>query len=295
MYGDFLNMLLEVAANIFSATCRMKNFEEAASSLFKTDAAMDRAAMIGSLCFSRERIFGGVSRLISWDKHSPRRFEARPDRPQLDREPNPVKATTQAKGGPRDESEFPKLTDHRDVKVRSVIDIHLWDRAGWMGAAYGCVNPKKPPFLALMFRDRDAATKIFERWRERFGSADKEDEIHIGIVRRFSAEHPTHYGMVVTSKIPSDQEDSQIVMLASRSLTMEPSDDVNLTRFLDLYQSAGAYLLMPMVMVPGQPPELIDGLFLLKRSLRVKMAADIGPSDVESMFLRIRGLWPYQA
>ena len=164
-----------------------------------------------------------------------------------------------------------------------------------MGAAYGCVNPKKPPFLALMFRDRDAATKIFERWRERFGSADKEDEIHIGIVRRFSAEHPTHYGMVVTSKIPSDQEDSQIVMLASRSLTMEPSDDVNLTRFLDLYQSAGAYLLMPMVMVPGQPPELIDGLFLLKRSLRVKMAADIGPSDVESMFLRIRGLWPYQA
>lgn len=289
VYGDFLNMLLEVAATIFSATCHTKNFEEAASRLFKTDAAMDRAAMIGSLCFSRERIFGGVSRLTSWDKHSPKKFEARLDRPQVDREPSPSKATTQAKGEPREEPEFPKLIDHRDVKVRSVIDIHLWDRAGWMGAAYGRVNPKAPPFLALMFRDRDSATKIFERWRERFGNADKEEEIHIGIVRRFSAEHPTHYGMVVTSKIPRDQRDSRIAMFASRSLTVEPSDDVNLTGFLDLYQKTGAYLLMPMVMVPGQSPEFIDGLYLLKRSLSVKMAADVGPSDLENMFLRVRG------
>lgn len=201
----------------------------------------------------------------------------------------------QPKGGSRDEPEFPKLTDHRDVKVRSVIDIHLWDRAGWIGAAYGRVNPKAPPFLALRFRDRDAATKIFERWRERFGRADKEEEIHIGIVRRFSAEHPTHYGMVVTSNIPRDQGDSQIAMLASRSLTMEPSDDVNLTGFLDLYQKAGAYLLMPIVMMQGRPPEFIDGLYLLKRSLSVKMASDVGQNDLENMFLRIRGLEPDQA
>jgi hypothetical protein len=47
MYGDFSSMLLEIAATIFSATCRTKNFAEAASRLFKTDAA-DRAAMIAT-------------------------------------------------------------------------------------------------------------------------------------------------------------------------------------------------------------------------------------------------------
>lgn len=289
VYGDFLSMLLEVATVIFSATCTAKNFEEAADRLFKTDAAMDRVAMIGSLCISRQRIFGGVSRLNSWDKCSPRRFEAKLERPQVKRELRPARADTQAKGEIFDEMELPKLTDHRNVKVRSVIDIHLWDRAGWMGIAFGVVNPKAPPFMALMFKDRDAAVKIFERWRERFGTEDKEEEIHIGIVRRFSAEHPTHYGMVITSEIPRDQRDSRLTMLASRSLTMEPADDVNLSRFLDDYKKAGAYLLMPVVMLPGQPPQLIEGSYLIKRSLEVKIAADVGPNDLENMFLELRG------
>ncbi len=290
VYGDFLNMLLEVAATIFSATCRTKNFSDAVPRLFKTDAAMDRAAMIGSLCFSRQRIFHGVSRLTAWDKHSPKKFEARPNRPTVDRErPSSIRATkTREKG--REEPDFPKITDHRDVKVHSVIDIHLWDRAGWMGTAYGVVDPNAPPFMALMFKDRDAAATIFERWQERFGTTDKEEEIHIGIVRGFSAEHPTHYGLVITSKVPTDSRDSRVAMLASRSLTMEPTDDVNLTGFLDLYKKAGAYLLMPILMVPGQQPQFIDGLYLLKRALHVKMAADVNPHDLENLFLGPRGL-----
>ena len=48
VYGDFLNMLLEIAATIFSATCHAKSFGDTACRLFKTDAAMDRArALLG--------------------------------------------------------------------------------------------------------------------------------------------------------------------------------------------------------------------------------------------------------
>lgn len=289
-YGDFLNMLLQVAGIIFSATCSAKNFEEATTRLFKTDTAMDRVAMIGSMCFSRSRVFGGVSRLSFWDKHSPKRFEARLNRPRIEREDLPTNADEQAEEEVRDETKFPKLTDHRDVKVRSVIDIHLWNRAGWMGAAYGVIDSKAPPFMALMFKDRDAAVRIFERWRERFGTADKEEGIHIGIVRQFSAENPAHYGMVITSKIQGDWGDSRFAMIASRSLAMEPSDEVNLTGFLDLYKKAGAYILMPVVMVPGQALQFIEGHHLLKRSLQVKMAAEVGPNDLENMFLKPRGL-----
>ena len=146
--------------------------------------------------------------------------------------------------------------------------------------------------MALMFKNQEAAAKIFERWRERFGAVDQEEEIHISIIRRFSAEHPAHYGMVVTSGVKARPEGSQLAMVVSRSLTMEPSDEVNLTGFLDLFKKAGAYLLMPMVIMPGQRPQFIDKLHLLKRTLHVKMAADVGPNDMENMFLKPRGLTP---
>lgn len=291
VYGDFINMLLEVAGTAFSATCHAKDFKEAMHQLFQSDGAMDRAAMIGSLCFSRQRIFSGVARLAEWDKHLPKKFDARPNRPSVVRERPALKEAREGEATSED-FRFSKMTDHRDVKVHSVIDVHLWNRAEWMGAAYGVAHPKAPPFMALMFKSRDAAAKIFERWRERFGSADVEEEIHIGIVRRFSSEHPAHYGMVITSEPPKDARDSRIAMMASRSLTMEPANDVNLSTFLDLYKKAGAYLLMPALVTPGQTLQFIDGLYILKRTLHVKMAIDVGPNDAENLFLGPRGLQP---
>lgn len=289
MYGDFLNMLLEVAGTAFSSTCYAEDFEDVVHQLFHTDGAMDRAAMIGSLCFSRQRIFNGVARLAKWDKYSPKRFEARPNRPSVVRERPAIKEAR--KGSSASENfHFSELTDHRDMRVHSVIDVHLWNRAEWMGTAYGVAHPKMPPFMALMFKSRDAATKIFERWRERFGSADVDEEIHIGIVRHFSTEHPAHYGMVITSELPKDSHDSRVAMMASRSLTMEPANDVNLIAFLNMYKKAGAYLLMPALLTPGKTLEFIDGLYILKRNLHVKMAVDVGPHDLENFFLAPRGL-----
>lgn len=289
VYGDFLNMLLEVAGTAFFATCHAKDLKEAVHQLFQADGALDRAAMIGSLCFSRHRIFSGVARLAEWDKHSPKKFQPRPNRPAVIRE-QPARKEEKDGDAASEESQFAKMTDHRDVTVRSVIDVHLWDRAGWTGAAYGMADPKAPPFIALMFKNREAAAKIFERWRERFGSADVEEEIHIGIIRHFSPEHPAHYGMVITSEPPKDLQGSRVAMMASRSLTMEPANDVNLSNFLNLYRNAGAYLLMPALVTPGQTLLFIDGLDILKRNLHVKAAIDVGPNDAENMFLGPRGL-----
>ncbi|WP_208452528.1 hypothetical protein [Burkholderia gladioli] len=289
VYGDFLNMLLEVAATIFSATCHAKNLKDAVYQLFRVDGAMDRAAMIGSLCISRQRIFKGVARFAARDTHSSKKFEARPNRPLIVRERSTLKEGKKEDVASED-FHFSKMTDHRDVKVHSVIDVHLWNRAEWMGAAYGVTYPQAPPFMALVFRNREAASKIFERWRERLGLADVEEEIHIGIVRRFSDKHPTHYGMVITSEPPRDLHDSRVAMMASRTLTMEPSNDVNLSAFLDLYKKAGAYRLMPMLLAPDQTLQTIDGLSILKRTLHVKIAADVGPNDPENSFLAPRGL-----
>lgn len=291
-YGDYRHMLLEVAGTVFGATCYATNLKDAGSRLLKNDAAIDRVAMIASLCFSRQRIFHGVARLRTWDELSPRSYDATPDRPQVQRK---APSSTWPENNVREGYKFPKVTDHREIRVRSVIDVHLWDSAGWTGAGYGVLDPRLPPFIALMFKSREAAIKIFNRWRERFGEADKEEEIHIGIVRRFSTEHPTHYGMVITSKYPETEEDLKFATITSRTLTMEPANDVNLTGFLEMYKKAGAYLLIPIVITPGEPPETISGLHLLKRSLTVKMADDVRPGDLENLFLQPRGHLPAKA
>lgn len=288
-YSDFLDMLLEVASLIFVATCRAKDMEQALSRLFKNDAAMDRVAMVGSLGLSRSRIFGGVSRLAEWEEHSPKRYELLSTRPRIDRQASEPKAGERSTSSDdvQSSSGRPTVNDHRRIVVRSVIDANLWDRAKWSGALYGDMGPGAPPLLALMFRDREAAERIFVRWRERFGQVDEEEEIYVGIVRRFSAEHPAHYGMVVTSRLPPDEE--RLATVASRTLTMEPADDVNLMRFIEWYERAGAYLLVPAVWTGAGRPEFLRDNFLLKRTLSVKNAVDVAPGDMEAMFLRLKG------
>ncbi|SDY65724.1 hypothetical protein SAMN04487939_104288 [Lysobacter sp. yr284] len=291
VYPDFQRMLLEVAATVFWATCQTRSHGDAASQLLQGGAAGDRLAMIGSLCLSRSRIFGGVARLDKWGEHSPRQYELRVDRPTVIPQAPQMPPSSSATEDPDDD--FRKVTDHLEVQVRSVIDVHLWDQAAWSGAAYGSFGLTAPPFLALMFKDEVAATRIFERWRERFGDCDEAEEIYIGIIRQYSTVHPAHYGMVLTSRLPDADSRVGLSTVVSRSLSMEPADDVNLSRFLTEYERVGAYLLMPMVLAPGQAqPILLKHLLLLKRALSVKVAAEVGPVDPKLMFLGPRGLRP---
>lgn len=283
-YGDYHDMLLEVAGAVFSSTCHVNSPKEALPRLFENDAAIDRVAMVGSVCLSRARIFGGVSRLAAWDRHSPERYDALPTRPRIVRSATAMRRGESKKGDEEGSPDRPAVHDHRDMRVRSVIDVHLWDRAKWIGAAYGDVGPHAPPWFGLMFTDGDAGTRIFERWRERFGDVDEDEEIYIGIVRNFSAEHPTHYAIIVTSKL---QDDDRLSMVASRTHIMHPTNVVNLSRFLTAYRRSGAYLLMPAIYSGSGPPSFLRDLALMKRTLSVKDAVEITATDIESAHLKL--------
>ncbi|SDC02969.1 hypothetical protein SAMN05216185_101229 [Pseudomonas guariconensis] len=289
MHAQFLDLLLRVATNVFTATCHIKEFEVAIEQLFKSDAAMGRLAMIGSVCNSRERMFNGVARLDMWNERNPHCYAAKPHRPQVKRE-TVAEARLAQSEEQSGNTDFPAtLKDHRQLTVRSVIDVHLWDRAGWLGTAYGTFSHNAPPFMALLFKDRSSAIKIFERWRDRFGAVDKNEALHISIIRQLYNQPATHYGLVITSRPSESVTDSQYESLASRSMTMTPETDINLCRFLDDHQRAGCYLLVPAVMEPERPPEIIKDVYLLKRNLHVKTAAEVGPHDMEHLFLVSRG------
>ena len=71
----------------------------------------------------------------------------------------------------------PTVTRHREMKVLSVIDIHSWNEATWTGVAYAQYRQDSPPILALFFQHPAPTRRIFERWRDRFGTVDVNHDI----------------------------------------------------------------------------------------------------------------------
>ena len=169
--------------------------------------------------------------------------------------------------------------------MRSVIDYNLWNTAGWKGTLFASYGPQTPPVIGLLFKDREAARTIFERWRERFGTVDRNDEIYLSIIQDVSDTHRAHYNVLVTSGLkPLQARQPGGTMVLSRFNRMQPDVDTNLRNFLSYYKKAGNYLLMPAVMESGEP-QLIPGFSILKRALVVKSARDVGPHDVEQCCL----------
>ena len=139
--------------------------------------------------------------------------------------------------------------------------------------------------IALMFEDETAARAIFERWRERFGADDANDDIYIAVVHDVDPANPSHYTMMVTSRVErSAFVDTEHLMVSTRTNTMTPETSENLDLFLAHFTKAGHFELMPAVQKNGDWQPLFD-LGIKKRALSVMNADDIGREHIEFMAL----------
>ena len=272
--------LMEVAGVTMASVCMMKDAEATLKRLCSDEAVMERLSMIGIAANSYERVFGSsVSQLDDRSEFVRSRFPLQPNRPLIQRRKLDPTNDEDA------DEDVPEAPGHRDVGVRSVIDIHLWNRAGWKGAAYLNGTPRTPPAIALLFTNRDAGGKIFERWRDRFGAADKDEELYIAIIKDVSADHPAHYKVMITARPPGEASDAKGLVFVSRSLTMEPASDVNLERFLAEYGRCGVYSLLPALWSGSGIPNFLFDQAILKRQLSVKSATRVDSNDMEVMAL----------
>lgn len=279
--------LIGLAATIFAATCFVKDLQQTVERFFTNEAVLDRVSMIVVAGNSRQRIFKkAVSKLGDWAQLATTSFPLVQSRPCIRR--RALGAAVENDDAAAIDTRSPSWPkNHRDLGVRSVIDLHLWNRAGWTGAAFADWGAAYPPAIALMFTDEDAARKIFQRWRERFGEIDKDGDIYIAIVRGISAENPAHYRVLITSRLPSEDKRSgnRSLMVASRIQTMHAESDANLVRFLDAYGRSQAFLLLPAILRSGSSPQFLLELAILKRKLSVKNASEVGEHDIEMMAL----------
>lgn len=250
--GDVQRFLIEVAAKVLCTTCVMNDAEDFLKRLYVDEAVQHRMVIIAVAGNSYHRVASrSASRMTDWQEAVKESYELRDERPTL----TLVKLTRDDPSEVDEDSdspdrEPPNLRDHRAINIRSVIDIHAWDKARWRGTAYLEFSPDQPPCIALLFEKKDGARRIFERWRERFGMRDTDDEIYIAIVRKLPNENPHHYCIVITSKCPETEDSvpNQVFLMASRSLVMTPDNDENLERFLRSYNRLGAFFLLPALM-----------------------------------------------
>jgi hypothetical protein len=264
------------AAGMTLAYCFI--MEDAAGTLDRLhhddEGLQERIGMIAAASNSRQRVFGDkVARMSARPAAVRTAYPMREIRPALERA-DPSLA----------DREFED--DHRVRRVQSVIDLHAWDAARWRGTAF-MTQPDGTPALGLMFENGNAARVIFERWRERFGSEDADDDIYLAIIQDIDAAHPTHYRVLVTSRVNAD--DGALVTMATRTMTVPAQSRKHVDNFTAAVAKHGSYDVMAAVLAPGisEPVPLYD-LAIRKRHLSVKSAPAIGPSDLEQMAISTR-------
>ena len=285
-------MLVQLSGTIFVATCGTDDMEATLNRFFDDEAVQYRIAMISVVGNSHQRVFkSGIARLDDWTTLAQTAFPLRPDHPTIVRRKLESGSETEDDTEIEDAGhEFQRWSkDHREFSVRSIIDVHLWNEAGWVGIAFAAWGPSNPPAMALMFTNAESARKIFEHWHQRFGKIDQNEEIFLAVVRGISVTNPAHYRLLITSNVRGENKDDrgQKIMVASRIHTMEAESDINLARFLDAYNKVGAYVLMPAVWTGNGAPEFLSDLSISKRQLSVKLASEIGEHDIETVAIKV--------
>ena len=270
-----LPALTESAGSVLAATCYGRDMQEFLKHLHEDELVGNRLATVTVTSNMYSRIFGrSFSRLSDFTIPEDETFPIR-KRPEIkEREAVSGDVTIADFGG----------KNHRTVGVRSVIDVPLWDRAKWRGAAFFGFGPTVPPIIALAFEHQEAAEQIFVRWRDRFGKYDSNEDIYISIVKGISPANPAHYQILITSSLLTESPTSSYkpTVYIGRSLPVTPDTSTNLDRFLNEYQRIGAYGLAPAILKNGNA-EPLTNLAILKRSLAVRHYDDIGPNDHEVM------------
>jgi hypothetical protein len=281
---DASTILIEVAAYTLAATCHVKDFGESLDKLHADERVHERLAMIGSNANAYNRIFGRpLTRLAEWVSADAAYYDVRPERPDLGKETRSNRGQTDA---PDERRPLPEVKDHRQLAVRSVIDVHAWNQAGWSGVAYLGDAWDKPFTVALLFTNQEAANRIFQQWRDRFGPIDEHDDIYLAFIRDVFPDNPFAYRVLITSRPTAD---SDLAVYTSRYHTMEPTSPGGLDGFLEVYPKTGAYDLVPAIYRPDGGIGVGSHLAIRKRALTVKRASEVTEYDMEIVALPRRG------
>lgn len=253
----------------------------------KNELDFGRSLMLAGL----ETVIGGILgdkpklRISDWDPGQDEEvFPLRRKEPwnhMVSRDQPSPKSPTWGSGEPPPALFESDRLKHSDRRVFSLINIDLWNKAAWSGIGVIVpASPDEPPYLALLFRNQEAAVSIFKAWRDEIGQQDSEQKLRISIITGIDRDSPAAYRVVVgTNPDWSGVKPGGQVIVISRIQTMYPSDSTNLDQFLASYKQKGNYILLPARLMPNNSFAWAPELGILKGDLEVRPAWQIGEHD----------------
>ena len=240
IHGEISNYMLSFCASAFSAIATLAGDFHGFENMVDNELSLSRAISFCNASHSHHRIFGTYSSKLddlSFLVGQSYPEQNVPPEPLIQKAAKPINSTkdTESEG-------FKNPSRHDNIKVHSVINTHLWDRAEWMGILYASFGNSTPPVLALGFKNGEMGKAIFREWRREFESSDIEDILRISILQGINKKDVHHYRAHITrsrGSIDKDEAMEKAIWQLSRMQTMEPPDSKNLDWFLEDYSRAG--------------------------------------------------------
>ncbi|MBM6447539.1 hypothetical protein JQF37_28510 [Pseudomonas sp. MIL9] len=125
---------------------------------------------------------------------------------------------------------------HRELKISSIIQVSLWNQAGWRGVGFQG-GGREIPAIVFLFENPEVGGRIFSNIAKTVGDKDPNNKLRIALIRGISKQNPAHYRVVVTNNLDRNDDDSSSIHSAlSRILTVTPDSSLNLDRFLNDYE-----------------------------------------------------------
>ncbi len=294
----FRSWLIELIAQVIARIFIISDAKDYLNRLARDEAGFHRALDISDISIAVENILGQSPkiRLSDWESDDIKerfplnRHSAWNEGFEEVEDEETVSSLNKIGQGdpPKDLFDNDKLK-HRDIKVFSLINQSLWNKAGWQATAYPYFpNSDQPPFIALGFTDAEAGKAIFEEWLKKIGSIDQDEQLRISIITGIDKSKPFSYKVLIGVN-PKVKKGSQSVVqyVLLRVHRMDPPDHINLNRFLEKYNKTGWFVLLPGYFLnESLEPKLFWKHGIAIREITIRPAWQIGENDADVMALQ---------
>jgi hypothetical protein len=188
------------------------------------------------------------------------------------------------KDGKFDENYDVEGIGHKDIEIKSIINMELWDKAMWKGMLFAFV-PGSLPIMAPVFTNIDAGKAIFAEWRKIVGKQDERDLISVGLIKNNDKNNPLFYKGIFTSNIGVLPKTNKVryFTTVSRFRTMESTDNsyfLMFERILKTIPYDWKYWIAPgYIDSKSGKPEILTEYAILKNKVTIKEAWEIREDD----------------
>ena len=280
IWDSILKLITDILVKHFIA----KDIEHFVSNLFKKEEIHERLSLIIEHRNFIINLLGEAPKLFfyEWKKYvNPKEY--------ISKRKIPISYNYDIKEVEKDfhKKDIDKVR-HDEIKIRSVIDVPLWDKAKWNGFGF-LFHPQEGLGIILTYENADAGIKIFDKWINKFGREDKLDLIRITIIKGVDESNPYWYRVHISANIETKNllQSNSFFAVASRIHEMNANSPGNLNNLIGLFNTMKKYKLYPAkISHSGNEIKPFFDRSILKTTLIIKEAWEIGENDLDRVVIK---------